>query len=427
MTDASSDSRAPRRAALALIRAVTADRVSLSDAAPAVLGALSPPDRARALRLATETLRFAAPCDLVLKPYLKSPPREAGHWMLRLGTWEIAADGAGSHGVVNDLVSLAGEHPSTARLKGLINAVLRRVAEAGAEWDTLPAPRLPQWLKRPLNAAYGKARVREMERAHGAGAPMDLTPKTGSGDLAEALGAEVLPGGSLRLPARAQVTQLAGFAEGLWWVQDAAAAVPARILEARPGERVLDLCAAPGGKTMQLAATGADVTALDVSEDRMVRVRENLARVGLEATMVLADALEWGDADGFDAILLDAPCSATGTLRRHPDLPYIRDLSALKTLLPLQSALIDRAVALLKPGGRLVYCTCSLLREEGEQQVSSALERHPGLAMEHPDPDWLPDGVKTPKGLRLTPEQMADIGGWDGFYIARLSKPVAWG
>jgi 16S rRNA (cytosine967-C5)-methyltransferase len=234
------------------------------------------------------------------------------------------------------------------------------------------------------------------------------------------LGAKLLPGGSLRLPSGAQVSALPGYAEGAWWVQDAGATVAARVLNAEAGERVLDLCAAPGGKTMQLAATGAQVTALDVSQSRMARVADNLARTGLKAELVVADALKWEPDHSFDAVLLDAPCSATGTLRRHPDLGYARDGSGIAELVALQSALLDRAAGFLKPGGRLVYCTCSLLPEEGEEQIDAFLRRAPsfGLAdIKSDDPAW-----PVPRGLRIRPDHWEQIGGIDGFFVACLEN-----
>ncbi|MEL7343333.1 MAG: transcription antitermination factor NusB [Pseudomonadota bacterium] len=418
-----SDSRAPRRAALAMIEALTTEGHALSESS-GLLSGLVPADRARAQRLATETVRGAERAETALEPFLKNQPRDPIAWILRLGTWEILVDGAKAHGVVNDLVSIAGERKHTARGKGLINAVLRRVSESDTKWEDLPAQRMPPWLRRPVVAAYGRGRVAAMETAQGVPAPLDITPKdpASTASLCAALPATQGPSGTLRLSQKVQVTALPGYAEGEWWVQDAAASVPARLLDPKPGEDILDLCAAPGGKTMQLAASGANVTALDISEARMHTVTENLSRVGLSATTVVADALTWETEQRFDAILLDAPCSATGTLRRHPELPFVRDASALDALLPLQSALIDRALALLKPEGRLIYCTCSLLREEGEHQVTDALKRHPGLIREEGDPAWLIDSAKTPYGLRLTPEQVAEVGGWDGFYIARLFK-----
>jgi 16S rRNA (cytosine967-C5)-methyltransferase len=247
--------------------------------------------------------------------------------------------------------------------------------------------------------------------------PLDLTLRPGF----PAPEGETLPTGSLRLTGAGQVSALPGYAEGGWWVQDAAAALPARLLDAQPGERVLDLCAAPGGKTLQLAAAGAKVTALDISETRMTRLRANLTRTGLMAELVVADALAWEPAGAFDAILLDAPCSATGTIRRHPDLPFIKDGSDLAGLVALQARLLDRALGWLKPGGRLVFATCSLLPEEGEAQLAGALARHPGLVVEQAQLPGVPAAWWTAEGgLRLRPDNWADRGGMDGFFMARL-------
>jgi 16S rRNA (cytosine967-C5)-methyltransferase len=231
----------------------------------------------------------------------------------------------------------------------------------------------------------------------------------------------LLPTGSIRLECAHQVTGLPGYVGGDWWVQDAAAALPARILAAQPGEKVLDMCAAPGGKTLQLAATGADVTALDISEARLERVHQNLARTGLTAVVEAGDALT--HQGRYDAILLDAPCSATGTLRRHPDLPWAKDGAEFAGLIDLQAQMLDHAISLLNPGGRIVFCTCSLLPDEGECQVEEALGRHKALkadraALRVPgiNAEW---GTQE-GGLRLRPDYWADCGGMDGFYIACL-------
>lgn len=208
-------------------------------------------------------------------------------------------------------------------------------------------------------------------------------------------------------------------------MQDAAAALPVRLLDPQPGEKIADICAAPGGKTLQLAASGARVTAVDISATRMRRVAENLNRCRLSADLVTADALEWQADTAPDAILLDAPCSATGTIRRHPDLPFLRDGSGIPDLVALQSRLLDHALAQLPPGGRLVYAVCSLLPEEGEAQIRAALTRHRGLVVRPPalpgiDPAWItPEG-----GLRLRPDYWPELGGMDGFYMARLGKPA---
>ncbi|MBV0913368.1 RsmB/NOP family class I SAM-dependent RNA methyltransferase [Anianabacter salinae] len=416
---------APRRSALFLLGRVTVHGQLLSELLPGAVERLEPADRARAQRLATDTLRWMDRADRLLGPYLKRRPKTEVLNALRLGVTEICEDGAAPHGVVDAMVTLRREGKHTESAAGLVNAVLRKVGTDGpAKWVTLPVPRLPKWLRAPLVDAWGKEAVAAMEAAHAAGAQLDLTPRDGdAAALADLVSGIALPTGSVRLGDPGQVTALPGYADGAWWVQDAAAAIPARLLDARAGERVLDMCAAPGGKTMQLAASGAAVTALDLSEGRMARVAENLARTGLKAEIAVADALSF-DAAPFDAILLDAPCSATGTLRRHPDLPQAKDGSDFGALFALQEAMIDRALALLKPGGRLVYCTCSLLPDEGEVAVEEALARHPSLALDtgalcH---DWIEDGWRGETGLRLRPDFWADRGGMDGFYIACLRK-----
>jgi 16S rRNA (cytosine967-C5)-methyltransferase len=299
--------------------------------------------------------------------------------------------------------------------------VLRGLEDARAEWDALPPPSLPPWLRAPLAKAWGRDRLEAIEAAHLVPAPLDLTPKPG----VAVPGAERLPTGTLRL-AGGQVSALPGYAEGAWWVQDAAAAIPARLLGDVAGLRVLDLCAAPGGKTMQLSAAGARVTALDLSEARLGRLRENLARTGLAAEVVAADALDWAPEAAFDAVLLDAPCTATGTIRRHPDLPHLRAARDVEALTRLQYRLIDRAIAFARPGGRVVFCTCSLLPVEGEHQVTAALGRHPGLAAEAPDPAelGLPPATASAHGLRLLPDLWAERGHLDGFYMSVLRRPA---
>jgi len=348
--------------------------------------------------------------------------------ILRLGVVEMCEDASAPHGVVNAMVELTRLDKREVRMAGLVNAVLRKVADNVAKWQDLPVPRLPKWLRKPLLADYGKEVVAAMEAAHYAGAPLDLTPKGDSAIVAKSLNGEVVPLGSIRLQSFGQVSTLAGFETGDWWVQDAAAAMPARILNAQPGEIILDLCAAPGGKTMQMAATGASVTALDISKVRMERLSENLKRCNLQADIVVADALEYTTpAPGFDAILLDAPCSATGTIRRHPDLPYAKDGSDFPDLFELQARLIDKALDLLKPGGRLVYCTCSLLIDEGEEQLRDAIDRHNDLKVNRKalrQPGISPEWIGKEGGLRLRPDYQSELGGMDGFYIAMLQKPA---
>jgi 16S rRNA (cytosine967-C5)-methyltransferase len=389
-----------------------------------MLDRLDPADRARAQRLTGDVLRGLERADKILKRHLrKAPPLQVMN-ALRLGVVELC-NGAASHGVVNEIVEIVARNKRTGPMKGLVNAILRKVATEGpAEWAKLRVPRLPKWLRGPLVTAYGAEVVGAMEAAQFAGAPLDLTAKGDAAALAERVGGALTPTGSVRLIEAGQVSALPGFAEGDWWVQDAAAALPARILAAQKGESVLDMCAAPGGKTMQLAATGAEVTALDISEGRMARVASNLARTGLVAAPVVGDALHY-EGGPFDAILLDAPCSATGTIRRHPDLPHAKDGSNFGDLIALQAEMLDHALSLLKPGGRLVYCTCSLLPDEGECQIEEALERHNGLEVDRAaldvsgvEPTWLTEEG----GLRLRPDFWSDRGGMDGFYIACLRK-----
>ncbi|MGI3184679.1 RsmB/NOP family class I SAM-dependent RNA methyltransferase [Nioella aestuarii] len=419
MSDTGSDTGlTARRAALDHLRAVMMDNRMMSHQ-PTPPG-LSPQDVARAQRLALTVMRHMGRIDAVLRPYLTRRPTLAVQNLLRLGAAELLVDGSEPHGVVASLVEIAKRHPSWSRASGMVNAVLRKLDAEGREsWAKTPPQALPIWLRKPLHKAYGVDAVAAIEAAHERPAPLDITPKPG----VTIDGAETLPTGSFRLM-QAQVTALPGYDTGDWWVQDAAAALPVKLLGDVTGQRVLDLCAAPGGKTMQLAAAGADVTALDLSGPRLKRVEENLARTGLSATLVTADALTY-EAEPFDAILLDAPCSATGTIRRHPDLPFVKTSAEVESLTRLQMQMIDHALGLLKPGGKLVYCTCSLLPNEGENQVKAALKRHANLTIIPVDPTPLggdtawasPEG-----GLRLRPDFWAEKGGMDGFYMALLKR-----
>ncbi len=411
-----------RRSAVYLLDQVLGEGRLMSDLiAGGKLDRLDPADRARAQRLANDTLRGLDRADRLLSRHLRKSPALHVHNILRLGTVELCM-GGDDHGVVNELVTLIGNDRRHAKLKGLVNAVLRKMAgDAGKPWKDLRLPRLPAWLREPLVQAWGANPVNLMEKVQFAGAPLDITTKTDPATWAEKLGGTLLPTGSVRLDQAGQVSTLPGYDAGDWWVQDAAAALPVKVLAPRSGEKILDLCAAPGGKTLQLAAAGAAVTALDISERRMTRVTENLARTGLTATCVTGDALT--HQGQYDAVLLDAPCSATGTIRRHPDLPHAKDGSDFGALIDLQARMIDHALTLLKPGGRLIYCTCSLLPDEGECQVDEALKRHNRLrtdrevlALPGVDTDWITEEG----GLRLRPDYWADIGGMDGFYIACL-------
>jgi len=418
---------AARRAAAALVAGVLERGLSLGEQAEAAggpLAALAPSERARAQALAAGTLRHLGRIDTMLAPFLRKPPPAPAMNALRLAVAELNLDRVPPHAAVDGAVRLVsggkGRH-----LAGMVNAVARRVAEGGATlWEAAPEAPLPEWLAGPIAAAWGAQVVDDIAEAHRRGAPVDLTPRRPEEDWAGRLGAERLPTGSLRLPGKGQVSGLPGYAEGAWWVQDAAAALPVRLLGDLAGRRVLDVCAAPGGKTLQLAAAGAEVTALDLSPARLGRLRENLARTGLSARVVVADALGWEPEAPFDAVLVDAPCSASGTIRRHPDLPHLRTGGELGPLLALQAALLARAWGWLAPGGRLVYCVCSLLPAEGEGQVARFLAATPGARVVAPDaaalgvePGWI-DGAG---GLRLRPDYWPERGGMDGFYAACLA------
>jgi 16S rRNA (cytosine967-C5)-methyltransferase len=411
-----------RKSAIHLLDQVLGEGRLMSEClAAGALDRLPPEDRARAQRLAQETLRGLERADRLLQKHLrKNPPLHVRN-ALRLGTVELCTGGA-AHGVVNAMVQIVGDHRRHGQLKGMVNAVLRKIAADGpAAWAILRVPRLPKWLRSPLIAAWGAEAVSAMETAQFAGAPLDITP--GCGEMPDIPGAVVLPTGTVRLANPGQVTALPGYDSGAWWVQDAAAALPARILNVSAGMRVLDMCAAPGGKTLQLAAQGAEVVALDISASRMERVRENLSRTGLVAELQVGDALQ--HRGEYDAILLDAPCSATGTIRRHPDLPHAKDGAEFGTLIALQAQMLDHAWSLLRPGGRMVFCTCSILPDEGEVQIEEALQRHPdmtvdpgALSLPGVDPAW----IGSEGGLRLRPDYWPELGGMDGFYIACLSK-----
>ncbi|MCH2094288.1 MAG: methyltransferase domain-containing protein [Rhodobacteraceae bacterium] len=414
-----------RQAAVELLEQVLGHDRLLSEAMTGDRWTSLPPEiRAAAQRLALDTLRGLERADRILKPFLKKPPPSKVMNTLRLGAVELSTGGA-AHGVVNDCVDIVARGMRTRPMKGLVNAVLRNVADKGpTEWPILRVPRLPVWLRAPLIEAWGREAVTAMEAAQFRGAPVDLTAKTDAEAIAKALGGTLLPTGSVRLAGPAQISALPGYDSGDWWVQDAAAALPARLLNARPGETVLDMCAAPGGKTMQLAATGAKVTALDLSASRLTRVEDNLNRAQLTARVIQGDAFDHADGP-YDAILLDAPCSATGTIRRHPDLPHARRGEAIGDLIALQAAMLDHALTLLRPGGRLVFCTCSLLPDEGECQIDDALLRHPGLLVAPAQAQGIaPDWRTAEGGIRLRPDYWTDLGGMDGFYMAVLQKPA---
>jgi 16S rRNA (cytosine967-C5)-methyltransferase len=421
-------SNGARAAAVAILDAVLGEGKTLAQVSEdkSFLYKLPSGDRARAQRLAVQVIRTLEPIERLLAPLLrKSPPLHVMN-ILRLATLERSF-GQASYGVVNEAVALASIGKRSQHLAGMVNAVLRALPDPVV--ISGPAQMMPRWLRQPLVHAYGRDVVSLIEAVHANAPSIDLTLRGEAQvdgaqvDGAQVDGAILLPTGSLRLRDGGQISTLAGFDDGAFWVQDAAAAMAVPLLGDVMDKRVLDICAAPGGKTMQLASRGADVTALDISGPRMARLAQNLSRTGLAATCVLGDALTYRSEKPFDAILLDAPCSATGTIRRHPELPYLKDGSEIANLVALQAQLIDHALTLLAPKGRMVFASCSLLPAEGEDQLDAMLARHQNLSVISPQMTGIDRAWITPQGaLRLRPDYWADLGGMDGFFMVCVQK-----
>jgi len=394
------------------------------------LARLDPRDRAFARLLVATALRRLGQIDAAIDARLERPlpaKRAAVRDILRLGVAQIAFLGTAPHAAVDTSVALVRRRGQEG-LAGLVNAVLRRIAEAAPPPPGDPEHlNVPDWLWQSWTAAYGAETAAAIARAHLAEAPLDITLKLPdqAAHWAAALEAEVLPTGSLRREAGGDPAQLPGFAEGAWWVQDAAAALPARLLGDVAGRRVADLCAAPGGKTAQLAAAGAKVTAVDISGKRLERLRRNLARLGLDAATVVADAAVWLPPEPFDAVLLDAPCTATGTLRRHPDIAWNKGHEDVVRLAGLQDRLLAAALWMVRPGGTLVYATCSLLPEECEQRIAALLAAGAAAEPLPVAPHELPRleaAITTEGDLRTLSSHWPESGGIDGFYGARLRR-----
>lgn len=420
---------ASRRAALDVLAACLDKGQPLDDALARHQGfaGLDPRDRAFVRLLLATTLRRLGEIEEVLAGLIERPlegANAAGRQILRLGAAQLLFLGTPPHAAVDTSVRLA-EDAHLPHLKGLTNAVLRRISRDGAALlgDRDPARlNTPQWLWQSWAEAYGEEETRAIAAAHLIEAPLDLTPRSNADFWAGQLEAEKLPTGTLRRSGGGAITELPGFAEGAWWIQDAAATLPVRLLGDVAGKSVADLCAAPGGKTMQLCAAGAEVTAVDISARRMTRLGENLTRAGLQAELVTADATKWAPARTFDALLLDAPCSGTGTLRRHPDIAWLKDEEDVSRLTLTQDRLLLHATELLKPGGTLVYAVCSLQEDEGPARFEALLARDKRLRRLPVEPAELPglEAAITKKGdIRTLPSMWADRGGLDGFFIGR--------
>jgi 16S rRNA (cytosine967-C5)-methyltransferase len=396
-------------------------------------------DRALARLIAATVLRRQGELEHVLNAFLEKPlPADKGRlWPILLtGAAQLVSLGMPPHAVVDIAVELTRRDRGAHRFAKLANAVLRRVGERGtgllAGQDGVQL-NTPAWLWQRWTETYGPETARRIAEASLTEAPLDLTLKPGTTTDAQAwaekLGGTLLPTGSVRVTAHGRIEDLPGFADGGWWVQDAAAALVVRLAGDVAGRSVADLCAAPGGKTAQLAASGAHVTAVDASAARLSRLRENLARLHLEADVVEADAATWSPGRTFDVVILDAPCSATGTIRRHPDILRLKRVEDITRMAELQQKLLAHAATLVAPDGMLVYATCSLEPEEGERQVAALLAARPELSRETivpasigADPAWF-----TPAGELRTlpfhlPAETTATSGMDGFYAARLRR-----
>ena len=411
-----------RGLAVAALNQVLNEGVSVDDALDA-LPELAPRDRGFLMAMVLTTLRHRGEIDAVIAVFLAKPlPRKSGSaaLILMLGAAQLLFLDTPAHAAIDVSVRLAKADANATHFSGLINAVLRKIAVGGQEkLKGADGPRLntPDWLWQRWSKAYGVETAHKIAAAHMLEPAIDIT---GSG-----LQGTLLPTGSIRLDkTQGAIENLPGFHDGAWWVQDAAAAIPAKLLGELKGKTAVDLCAAPGGKTLQLCAAGATVTAVDNSAIRLERLRDNLKRAKFAAEVVVSDVLAM--TGQFDAVLLDAPCSSTGTIRRHPDLPYLKTATQIAGLIALQARMLAHAATLVQPGGLLVYCTCSLEPQEGERQIDGFLAANPAfrIAPITAGECGIEAHMITPQGTLRTLPFMTIGGqaGLDGFYAARLSK-----
>jgi 16S rRNA (cytosine967-C5)-methyltransferase len=426
-----SDVSAARSVAFDLLRSVLARRKSFDDAMAIHDGFRRLPtrDKGFARLISATTLRRLGQIDALIDNCIEKPLPKAGETVrdiLRMATAEMLFLGVAPHASVDSAVTLV-ETRKLTKFKGLTNAVLRRLSRDGKTMlAAIPETRnVPEWMLAGWSDGFGADIAERIASASLREPTLDISVKTDPQGWARKLGATVLSTGSLRRGFDGPVDAMPGFAEGAWWVQDAAAALPARLLGDIKGKRVLELCAAPGGKTAQLVAAGAEVTAIDRSEPRLGRLRRNLARLGLNAETRVEDATAWRPDALFDAVLLDPPCTSTGTIRRHPDILHSKRPDDIPKLAALQDRLLASAMAMVKPGGALVFCTCSLQPEEGETRIEAFLASNPSVARLPIRAKELPglDGSTTEAGdLRTLPFHLLERGGLDGFFAARLVR-----
>ncbi len=433
------DGLVTRRVALDIIEQILGRKKMLDDALVQneAFNALVQRDRAFVRMLVATVLRRRGQLDDVIARALakgEAPRPETLKWILYIGITQILFMDVADHAAVDTSVTLTAERGMEGK-KGFVNAVLRRMTGEGQRWvadQDAAALNFPAWLYEQWMNGYGFVRAKDIALASLEEAALDFTIKDPDtkGDWSRKLAARFVPTGSLRRPAGGNITNLDGFAEGAWWVQDASAALPVRLFGDLNGKTVLDLCAAPGGKTAQLAANGAHVVALDRSASRMKQVTENLSRLGLEdkAELIIEDGSVWKPKQKFTHILLDAPCTATGTIRRHPDLLALKNEKDQAGLVSIQERLLKNAGDMLEDGGMLIYCTCSLQKAEGEQQIEKFLKDHPHfrrIPVRSEEIGGLETIINSEGDIRILPFHLKEEGGMDGFFISRLQKSAA--
>lgn len=434
MNDKSKKTDATRIASLHVLNAVLLEKTSLDDALDAGRKRLKDPrDRAFQFHLVMTTLRHLGEINMVMGKFLTRQPKgraKAVVGVLQLGITQVLYMDVPGFAATSTSVDLVRKIGFSGHAK-LVNAIMRRVvADGPALIQNCDAPRMntPGWLWESWVAAYGSKAARKIATSHIVEPPLDISVKSDASNWAKRLSGDVLPTGTVRLKTSGVIEGMDGYHDGQWWVQDAGAAIPVQLLGNVDGMRVADLCAAPGGKTAQLAHGGADVIALDRSGQRLERLVENMKRLSLNVKTVVADAISWHPDSPLDAVLLDAPCSATGTIRRHPDVTLTKSTDDVRSLAELQAQLLKASVHMIRPGGTIVYCVCSLQPEEGPDRIAAILNDCTDISIDPVSPDevnGLANAVTGDGTVRILPSYWSEYGGIDGFYVARLKKSAA--
>lgn len=396
---------------------------------------LEPRDQGLARAITVTAVRNHNRIEAILKRVMDRPPPKRARFLihsLHVAATQILFLDAPDSAAVDLGVTAIGDDERTARFRGMSNAILRRMVR---EKEVLLAKSegaspFPRWMEKAIRKDFGKEKAADISKFISLEPMVDLTVKSNPQEWAEKLGGFVLPTGSVRLTNTTNISELEGYDDGEWWVQDAAAALPAKLINKEAGANVLELCAAPGGKTAQLAKAGYQVTALDISQPRLVRLQQNLNRLKLEAKLIEADILEFEPEEKYDAILLDAPCSSTGTIRRHPDVLWTKSPEEITALAKLQFQLLEKSKDFLKPGGTFVFSNCSLLKEEGEDLLSRATKQFDDLIVDPIKPEeinGLEACINGQGALRTLPFHLAhaaqdNLSGLDGFFACRFIK-----